>query len=626
MGVFRCKMTKFEKKIEKKYDKDLEKARVLIQSNYFSKAEKRALSVYKYYKRTSNPKILEALRVLVDALTKGDRAGKALEYIEELKEYYKDSEDLYTKSVINLYESIANQHVGNTDKAFNCSQEALKNFRKINSTTNIIVSLVSLGHILYIKGNLEKALNYFKEAESLSLEHKKSQNLDAIYSPMASIYYRLNDNENFQKYFQKSVDNASQLGPPKLANYYVNIFKFFGSVGDLEKEYEFLLKGLEISEEYGYNIQKLMALMGLANFMIKQKYFDQAENFINEALKLSNDLDDNYNKAKILTFLGEVKLNKQEYGSAIKNFEDSLKLAKKTQDKFLIIDNYRDLGHIYKILENYPESYRNYSQCLIHYQDIFDLISTVELKDSFRRDFEKLPHLLSEINDIIESGKYKPLASDLSNSRKIATDICEKSKLIDPTLPREQLINEIKRLRQKENLYKGSRLETDARILFRREYNYIIEDSGKNFNTDEDEVDFLIQEGCQKDRKTKTVEIDMIGKKAENKRTTYVIGECKSRNRAINLKEIKCFLIKANIITQIYIDFHDKQGDKKPLFHVIIVSLLGFPSKDVIKELLEQNWDFPKERLISRSIELIDKDKFIKLLKLNNLPIDIYKD
>ena len=119
----------------------------------------------------------------------------------------------------------------------------------------------------------EVALNYFKEAESLSHKHKIYQNLDAIYSPMASIYYRLNDNENFQKYFQKSVDNASQLGPPKLANYYVNIFKFFGSVGDLEKEYEFLLKGLEISEEYGYNIQKLMALMGLANFMIKKKYF-----------------------------------------------------------------------------------------------------------------------------------------------------------------------------------------------------------------------------------------------------------------------------------------------------------------------------------------------------------------
>ncbi len=174
------------------------------------------------------------------------------------------------------------------------------------------------------------------------------------------------------------------------------------------------------------------------------------------------------------------------------------------------------------------------------------------------------------------------------------------------------------------NTVKGQILETDSRKIFRREHHYSILDSGKNWKINNDEVSILLNEDCQKNSKTQSIEIDIFGEKTESNRPLYIFGECKNRIKKITRNEIKCFIIKSNIIASYLLKFHEIQTQSIPLFHLIIVSLKGFPEKKTIKLLLKKYWRLPQNRILNRSIELIDKTRFIELLKKNNIPSKIY--
>ncbi|MEJ2248616.1 MAG: hypothetical protein P8Y97_03020 [Candidatus Lokiarchaeota archaeon] len=175
------------------------------------------------------------------------------------------------------------------------------------------------------------------------------------------------------------------------------------------------------------------------------------------------------------------------------------------------------------------------------------------------------------------------------------------------------------------NEYKGNALEIDTRKIFRRQFGYDLSDSGKNWAINKPEIKILVKEKCQKNMTTQSIEIDIFGKKETNNRTTYILGECKNRTNSISEKEIKCFIIKASIIAQDLLEFHRKSFQNLPDFHLVIVSLKGFSEKQKIKKILKKYWKNPIKRILNEKIELIDENKFIRMLKENNISTKLYK-
>ena len=113
-------------------------------------------------------------------------------------------------------------------------------------------------------------------------------------------------------------------------------------------------------------------------------------------------------------------------------------------------------------------------------------------------------------------------------------------------------------------------------------------------------------------------------KKIINNKTTYLIAECKNRNKIILAKEIKCFVIKANIIAENYIQSHSFKKESKPFFRLVIISLKGFPIID-LDPIIKKYWKLPKNRIIDQRLELIDSEDFLKLLRSNNISIKKYQ-
>lgn len=181
------------------------------------------------------------------------------------------------------------------------------------------------------------------------------------------------------------------------------------------------------------------------------------------------------------------------------------------------------------------------------------------------------------------------------------------------------------RLKNLIDIAKGQLLETDVRKLFRREYHYEVSDSGKNWRTNKRQTDFLLKQNCQKDPKTRSIEIDIFGEKQQNDKIVYILGECKNRVKPISETEIKCFIIKVSIIANHSMKHHVIQTQNKPQFHLVIVSLKGFSRKDIIKSLFKKYWKLPQNRVLNNKIDLIDKGRLIKLLKKNNISSTFYE-
>jgi len=178
------------------------------------------------------------------------------------------------------------------------------------------------------------------------------------------------------------------------------------------------------------------------------------------------------------------------------------------------------------------------------------------------------------------------------------------------------------------NSMKGRFLEMNTRILYEREYGYEVDYTERDFECTIDEIGILYNNGCIKNRETKDIQIDIFGRKTKYmSEITYLIGECKDRNKKISLKEIKCFLIKAKIIAKLYLYIHRRKKKGLPKFHLLIISLNGFPDKQKINKILEDIWhcNIPKKRLLYESIDLLERKKFVELLKKNNIPASDYK-
>jgi len=173
---------------------------------------------------------------------------------------------------------------------------------------------------------------------------------------------------------------------------------------------------------------------------------------------------------------------------------------------------------------------------------------------------------------------------------------------------------------------KGTYLEIDARKLYRRRDFYKMNPSELNWKINNSELDELYKLNCIKDKSSMTIEIDLYGKKEIEGQKIYLFGECKIKKRKIDLKSVRCFIKKSSIIAKYKLEIDEKTSNKKPSFHLSIISLKGFPEKSKIHKLIEKHWNLGLNLLKYKDkIELIDGEHFINELRRNNIPAYIYR-
>jgi len=190
-------------------------------------------------------------------------------------------------------------------EAFLSLNESLKFIKKENLKTSESRLLTKLGEIYSILDELDLAMNYFNQAESICMatEVNKKNQLGSILENKAEVYYRLKNFKLAIDYSKKAIKEFNHSNNKyDIATCYLLMAKSYNQINDEIKSLENLEKSLQISYELNNNSKIINALLLKFNIIYNSnplKALEGAENI----LKLITKQTSNETKAELYELL-----------------------------------------------------------------------------------------------------------------------------------------------------------------------------------------------------------------------------------------------------------------------------------------------------------------------------------
>ncbi|MCG3221742.1 MAG: tetratricopeptide repeat protein, partial [Candidatus Heimdallarchaeota archaeon] len=229
------------------------------------------------YEALSNAKEAESNRTihaiqtgLISAYIYKGELNRALEFINELIEYFDERGDIEGLAIAQSQIGQINLKKGDLDKALKNYTNSLENFSFLKRPDGIRESLVNLGKIFQMKGEYDKALHQFYELRKISDNQKNKFWLALDYSNLISCYLDLEDLEKATSYLQslqeidKELENKSLEITNKLST--ALVLKRNKSVQDRLQAKE-LLKYIIDDKDVEYRIVEI-AILNLCDLLL----------------------------------------------------------------------------------------------------------------------------------------------------------------------------------------------------------------------------------------------------------------------------------------------------------------------------------------------------------------------
>jgi tetratricopeptide (TPR) repeat protein/predicted transcriptional regulator len=237
------------------------------------------------------------------------------------------------------YKKAASLAIANGDEIINKGyieefMNVLEEFDMNNTPKNYWADIMLLkGEILTIMGDLDSALDYYKQSLLLSdksnIQLVKAKGLRKI----GHISRTRSDLKSAEKNFKESLKISEEINDQQgIADIYRGLGEIYGIKGEFEKAIEFLLKGLDYAKT-AEDLQVLaMAYVDLGTVYGNMGDHEKAIEYHEKCISVLEETGDQYSMAKVMNNLGVVYLNKGEADKALKYFEDSIKIARTTGD------------------------------------------------------------------------------------------------------------------------------------------------------------------------------------------------------------------------------------------------------------------------------------------------------
>jgi len=278
-----------------------------------------------------------------------------------------------TKGVDKGWESIATGNIGNyyltkgeLDKALEYYKTALEleQDEELRRKEGIAKQLGNIGNIYRIKGELEKALEYHEKALELDEELRRKEGMAADYGNIGIVYKTKGELSKALEYHEKALEVYVRLGRKEgMATAYGNIGIVYFTKGELDEALEYHKKALKLVEELGIKegIARQLGNTGIVYFTKGE--LDEALEYFKKALKLVEELGIKEGIAKQFENIGSVYSRKGELDKALENFEKALGIFKDMDSRIDKAQTLMDIGDVYvqkgdkeRALEYYHEA------------------------------------------------------------------------------------------------------------------------------------------------------------------------------------------------------------------------------------------------------------------------------
>jgi len=295
----------------------------------------------KWDKNTVN----ELLYLKALAYQENNNDKKALELFDEILLHTPENSERYAK--ILLFQSNSNVELNNISLATEQALKAQELASHIHSNGLMFAVNNALSFIYYKNKQYDKALGYLLNSVSLQEQEKDSVRLSATYNNVAIIYKNMGDFNKALEYNKKSLDIN------KLTADYIGIGKSFSNIGRVyelagNNEQALMYYHMAIENNRKHEIINSIPYRNIGDIYLKEKQYDEAEDYFQRALKIEKQNKNNRVLSDIYGGLLTIALQQNKFDKALKfqNKADSLKhliLQEEYNDKLLQVKHQNQL-------------------------------------------------------------------------------------------------------------------------------------------------------------------------------------------------------------------------------------------------------------------------------------------
>lgn len=231
-------------------------------------------------------------------------------------------------------EANAWERLGQTQKSIDCSQQARDLFVAAGDRQGAAITFLSVGDVLYDKGDYANARKQFDEALTVFQEIGAERNVRAAVERIGNVVYSEGNLREAEKYYQQALHFDQQINDPGgLAGDYGNLANALEGLGDLAGALKMHQQSLAAFNQVGNRRGAAASLNNLGNVQVEMGNLDAARGYFEKSLALHREISYRGGEPYPISGLGDVLLAQDDLPGARRQYEQALALCKENQDE-----------------------------------------------------------------------------------------------------------------------------------------------------------------------------------------------------------------------------------------------------------------------------------------------------
>ena len=215
------------------------------------------------------------------------------------------------------------------------------------------LSMVGYDHLSL--GQLDSAKWYIEEGYRIKKDRNIKQDIILTYDHLATLYSRLNDQEEAMKFRLLSLDLLEAKGEsPALVIKYSNLAKVFIAENNMERAEEYAVKAVALAKKLNLNYYTSLALSTLANTKEKQGKDQEALELLQEGLALNQTRKNEGGIISRLMNIVSLYIKQGKLKEAEKYYQEAFAMVKQRNEPSELIDAYLILGKLKTLSKELP--------------------------------------------------------------------------------------------------------------------------------------------------------------------------------------------------------------------------------------------------------------------------------
>lgn len=347
--------------------------------------------------------IIKALKIQgVVFSIKGD-TDKAFEKFNDALKIAQTEKDTLAIAKINNSLGILHYDQGDYKLALDYYTKSLTTFEKFGDIKTIIGSLTNIGSVHQKLDEYELALNYFFRCLDLAKELDSNADIARTYDHIGNVYNVQGNYSKALEYYNFGLSILEKTGGTKnqISRSLNNIGVIYHKQGIYAIAIDYYTRSLIINEKIGNKSKIARNLYNIGGLNASLKDFDKAIEYYTKCLKMVKEMGAKNSVASCLANLGLMYKSKGDHTKALDYYNQSIKIREETGDKDTLAQTLSNIGDVYNDQKNYKKAYAYYNKSLKIAKDINNKARIA----SALYDLAKINYMQGNYTEAIEMAK-----------------------------------------------------------------------------------------------------------------------------------------------------------------------------------------------------------------------------